>query len=227
MFERYGGTVGSCRTAKVTDAMFSSVAELCDCQAPPASAFRKHFLEIGAVDGQYLSNLAFFEMQMGWTGICVEGSPSTFAYLAANRPVCRNYNNVIGEEKGTKRFFTFMKEHDWLVGMSAMEGTAFKTSEEASAYAVQVGATLEVHEVPMRRLADIFAEAGLTNFGWLMVDVEGAEDFIFSTIDFSAVRADYISFEGEHPLSEKLITAAGYKHIGNLGVDKLFSERFQ
>lgn len=43
------------------------------------------FIEVGAFDGRHLSNTLSFEEQ-GWTGICVEPTPSYFELCQANRP---------------------------------------------------------------------------------------------------------------------------------------------
>src|SRR5947207_13570279 len=49
------------------------------------------FLDIGAYDGETLSNTLFFEKTMGWTGLCVEPLPAAFAKLRATRKaVCEN-----------------------------------------------------------------------------------------------------------------------------------------
>jgi hypothetical protein len=50
------------------------------------------FLDIGAYDGETLSNTLFFEESMGWTGLCVEPLPSAFAKLKARRKaVCEKH----------------------------------------------------------------------------------------------------------------------------------------
>ena len=126
IFRRNGGTVGACQSAPVLNASYASEAELCDCVAPPNydGAFNKNFLEIGAADGQYLSNLLFFEMQMEWSGICVEGSPTSFPILQSNRPSCRTVNAVIakGAPGDSKVFYTFDSPGSWEIGMSCMQG---------------------------------------------------------------------------------------------------------
>ena len=61
----------------------------------------------------------------------------------------------------------------------------------------------------MRQLSSIFAEHNLRRFGWIMIDVEGAEDIVLPTIDLSAVEADFISYEGQHTNAQHHLEADG------------------
>ena len=60
--------------------------------------------------------------------------------------------------------------------MSCMQGGACgKNDDEAQKYADERKLTLYKLQVPMRKLSDIFAENNMSNFGWILVDVEGAK----------------------------------------------------
>jgi FkbM family methyltransferase len=229
IFKKMGGFVGSCSEAPVKDAPNTSYvyseAVVCDCIAPPAAAFGMHFLEIGAADGQYLSNLLFFEMQMGWTGLCVEGSPYSFRRLQKNRPLCKNVNSLIAKGGGHKAFYTFESPKSWEIGMSCMQGTACgKNDEEALEYAKSLGKVLKKDSVPVTTLAQLFRDHGFVSFGWIMVDVEGAEDIVIPTINFDEIRAKFVSYEGSHPVSLSYITSNGYKKSFDVGgIDTFFT----
>ncbi len=229
MFKKLGGMIDdtSCKTAGVIGARYRSEAEICTCTAPPASSFGKHFLEIGSADGQYLSNLLFFEMQLNWRGICVEGSPVSFEMLQRNRPDCTKVNAVIGPTQDQAVFYTFDSPNSWEIGMSCMQGTECgKNDDEAQKYADERKLTLYKHNVPMRKLSDIFAENNMNDFGWIMVDVEGAEDTVVPTIDLTKVRADYISYETngdtDHLVAREHLTSAGYEVKFTIGIDKFY-----
>ena len=224
IFKRLGGIVGSdCEQAPVLGARYSSEAEICRCTAPPQSEYSKHFLEIGSADGQYLSNLLFFELQMNWRGVCVEGSPSSFTMLKTNRPECIVINAVIGMEEGERVFYTFDSPSSWEIGMSCMRGTSCGASDsEAQAYADERKLVLKKDIVVMRRLSDIFAEHGMTEFGWIMVDVEGAEDLVVPTIDLRAVSARFISYEGVHEEAMRHLQEGGYKKSFEIGPDVFY-----
>ena len=226
VFKRLGGHVYDCEPAPVLGARYSSEAEICRCTAPPAAGFSKAFLEIGSADGQYLSNLLFFEMQLNWRGICVEGSPSSFALLRVNRPSCATTNAVIGSDTGKRIFYTFDSPASWEIGMSCMKGTSCgKSDEEAQAYADKRELTLKKHDVEMRRLSDIFAEHNIDDFGWIMVDVEGAEDIVVPTIDLSVITSKFISYEGVHEEAMQHLKTGGYEESFKIGPDVFFEKR--
>lgn len=231
IFKRLGGSIddASCTKAFVKEARYTSEARICACIAPPATAFHKHFLEIGSADGQYLSNLLFFEMQLNWRGVCVEGSPVSFQMLQRNRPDCIKVNAVIGPSSGDSVFYTFDSPKSWEIGMSCMQGTECgKSDKEAQKYADVKGLTLHKQKVPMKKLSSIFAENDMREFGWIMVDVEGAEDLVIPTIDLSVVQADYISYEmnaKEHEAARDHLVAAGYKFEFTIGYDRFFTKK--
>jgi len=223
VFKRIGGQIQECNPAPLMGARYISQAEICDCTPPTKAEFSKHFLEIGSADGQYLSNLLFFEMQMNWRGFCVEGSPSSFEMLSVNRPNCITVNAVIGTDSGNKKFYTFDSPDSWEVGMSCMDGTSCASSEEqAQKYARERNLRLRKDLVPMRRLSDIFAEHGIADFGWIMIDVEGAEDIVVPTVDLTTISAKFISYEGVHEEAARHLEKGGYAKSFEVGPDVFY-----
>lgn len=220
MFKLLGGSIGNCRSAPAVT-LPPSAAEpsvLCTCRAPlAADAFGLKFLEIGANDGVYLSNLLFFEAQMGWTGLCIEASPGTFKRLERNRPKCINSMSVISTSPEAATFFTIESTAPdttarWESTISCMLGSNF-CPDRAAAQAWWKrfpGTEMTEDAVPSAKLSTLFAQQGWNTFGWLSIDVEGAEDWVIETIDFARVHARYISYEGEHKKSAALLAKAGY-----------------
>ena len=73
-------------------------------------------------------------------------------------------------------------------------------------------------------LAQLFRDHGVVSFGWIMVDVEGAEDIVIPTINFDEIRAKFVSYEGSHPVSLSYITSNGYKKSFDVGgIDTFFT----
>lgn len=226
LFAKLGGQYRNCAPAAArTEPQTNSEALLCECVAPPdASAFGQHFLEIGANDGVVLSNLLFFELQLGWEGLCVEASPVIFPLLVRNRPRCHNYNRII-TRAGAQTFFTLENRcGSWESMISCMLGSNSCPTREAALKMWDSYPSTVFHEdvVQGATLADIFAELGWTDFGWISVDVESAETMVFETIDWSAVRARFVSHEGENAEVSAMMAAAGYEKSDKLGVDSLF-----
>ena len=108
--------------------------------------------------------------------------------------------------------------------MSCMQGTKCgKSDEEAQKYADERKLILKKTSVQMQKLSDIFAAHGAEEFGWIMVDVEGAEDIVLPTIDFDRVRAELVSYEEEHPVAFAHLQKSGYEQIMQVGSDKFFA----
>jgi FkbM family methyltransferase len=195
VFKMLGGEIDeeSCTGSKfcfVSD--FSQEIRKCNCRARTSpGAFGRTFLEIGATDGLYLSNMAFFEYQMGWSGVCVEASPIVFQKLHQNRPNCKSFNAVVGKAfKGkSSTFLSFMKYGSWEIGMSGMLGSKrhLKSIENAKKYAEDVNATLQVDQVPGVLLSNLYEEAGMKQIDWASIDVEGHEASVLETWDIEKV----------------------------------------
>ena len=231
LFQRMGGTVqaGQCKPTPLrVKGGAPSEAQLCPCTAPGAEAFNKSFLEIGALDGQFLSNLLFFEAQMGWRGMCIEGSPRNYRALVRNRPECININGVVGRsivesEGGSATFLTFVKGQSWERAMSCVLGSGVcATREAAERYAESIQGRMEVDVVPGYLLSDLFAKAGFSRMGWIMLDVEGAEYQVIETVDFEKVSAELVTFEGGDPKVKKLLASKGYREVEALGLDTAY-----
>lgn len=109
--------------------------------------------------------------------------------------------------------------------MSCMKGMACGQNDKAAQkYAKKKGLVLHKQAVPMRQLSSIFAEHNLRQFGWIMIDVEGAEDIVLPTIDLFTVEADFISYEGQHETAKHHLEAAGYGNSFSIGPDQFFSK---
>ena len=181
-----------------------------------------------AFAGQFLSNLLFFESQMGWRGLCVEGSPLNFAALVRNRPLCTNVNAVVGPDIASATFFSFLRDGSWESAMSCMRGAPASpgcaNEAAAAAFALELQATLVTHTVPGHTLAALFARANISTLGWASVDVEGAEEVVFRSADWTAAGtpARFITYEGARPSVAALLEEAGYVSAGKAGMDPLF-----
>lgn len=61
------------------------------------------FVDIGAADGEWLSNTLYLEKELGWTGICVEADKGRYDKLAERRS-CACINKAVGKEDGIAEF---------------------------------------------------------------------------------------------------------------------------
>lgn len=108
--------------------------------------------------------------------------------------------------------------------MEGSEGPG-KDREAAQKWATDNKAELQVDKVPVLRLSTIFSRANMSSFGWISVDVEGAEDFVIPTIDFEKAHSDFFSYEdneGKHNVSRDYLESHGYVHILESQKDHIF-----
>jgi FkbM family methyltransferase len=191
----------------------------CPCEVPAQIArggkHHKRYVEIGADNGMYLSNTFFLDKALGWEGICVEPSPTTFAQLQANRPNATNVNAVVSQGgPDSFEFFSFGDEA-WTRQMSGIKGINPQTKDWATAqkYAKEQGTTVAKHTIPAVSFAELFKKHQFDSIEFMSVDVEGAELIVLSTIDFDAVDIHYIVVEANPPVQPwiDLLTSKGFR----------------
>src|SRR5262245_35540374 len=100
------------------------------------------FLDIGANDGITYSNTYCMEKSLGWTGICVEPLPDTFAKLSS----CRNCileNCAVGSSTGVEVFLQITGYAEMLSGLKKNYDTRHLTRID-SEIAMYGGAKKEI-----------------------------------------------------------------------------------
>merc|ERR1719158_2255440 len=225
IFKALGGTVkeDGCIDSPVPG--LTSDARRCPCTAPPADAFYLSFLEIGANDGVSYSELLFYETQMGWRGICVEANPSLYPLLVQNRPNCDCVNSLIAPEGTSAKFWTFSGGKNWEHYLSCMDGVP-DCARKRNTMLNNPNVKVEEEMVPVTRLSTLFSDRSIKSLGWILMDVESAEEIVCATIDFDHVHSKLVSYEGEsspssRPECKKRLETHGYSFVKMYG-DALF-----
>lgn len=177
------------------------------------------FVEVGALDGMQDSNSLFFEAELGWTGLCVEPNPDSYARLVNNRK-CACVNCAVGSSEKIMEFRKFAKG---FYGWSGL--TEHLEPEQCLQIKRMVPTALQekIH-VNVSTLNVILAKHGITEIDYMSVDVEGAEYEVFSVFDFARFRPRVLDVEDnfEKGCTKALILGAGYKFVTRLGVNDIF-----
>ena len=179
------------------------------------------FLDIGAYDGVTWSNTLFFERALGWTGLCVEASPTRFAELARNRPG-PNFNIALANREGMAEFL------DIIDGPAMMGGLSETFDPGQRAFVETLIQDKRLIQVPVRRLDGLLAEHGVTHVHYCSIDTEGAERSIIESIDFSRVTIDVFSLENaqDDPTLRALMAERGYDRLCRFfGGDEIYARR--
>lgn len=164
------------------------------------------FLDIGAADGEYLSNTLFLE-QCGWTGALVEPNHRYYGKLARRRSPA--FLKAAWSRSGEQL------ELRSIVGdleFSRLTDATADDKHEASGRR----AKYEIDLVETATLADLAAAAGLpATIDYLSIDIEGAELEVLSAVDHAALKFRCITVEhNETPARARiheLLAAHGYR----------------
>lgn len=146
------------------------------------------FMETGAGNGIRDSNTLFFEEQLGWSGLLVEGSTENFLALFADGRRKRSVKTyaAVCERRGMTKF----------VG----DGQAAGAVEDMTRHHVESWGrhfkSLEVYDVPCERMDRMVERAGLGRvIDFWSVDLEGGEWRALSTFDWSRHKVRVIAVE--------------------------------
>jgi FkbM family methyltransferase len=153
------------------------------------------FVEVGAYDGQFVSNTCFLA-DLGWRGVYVEPIPE-FAAACVKRhqrnPDVTVVNSAVGKEPGTtelhlagalstgnENFFSAYRNISWAKGLLS--------HRKVTAPVVTLDGLLDEHKVP-------------NGFELLVVDVEGGEPDVFANFDLARWKPKLliVELEDRHP----------------------------
>jgi FkbM family methyltransferase len=154
------------------------------------------FVDVGAHDGISFNNTLFFEKKRGWTGINIEPIKTIYDKLIVNRPNCDNINLAISDKEG---FETFIMNEGYVEMLSGLAKTydARHMARLKDEIIFHGGKTQEI-QIPTKRLESIFNDKNVKHINYLSIDVEGAEEIVIKSIDFSKVFIDVIGFENNY-----------------------------
>ena len=182
------------------------------------------FLDIGAYDGETLSNSLFFEKAMGWTGLCVEPLPSAFAKLKATRKaICENIS--IADFEGEAEFF----ETNDLNGPNErmFSGLAAKFDPRQLQRIEAMKQSRSTRVVKVTKLSTLLAKHSLFDIDYCSIDTEGSELAILSDFDSERVSIKVLTVENnwDDPAIPKLMAEKGYEFFAKLEQDYIFKRR--
>jgi FkbM family methyltransferase len=165
------------------------------------------FLDIGAHDGIYISNTLLLERKFGWNGICIEANPYSFEQLQQNRK-CRTINVALADKKGSALF-----KLDGVMG--GFVGDDFDNRNQSDSNCI------EVETIPLSILLQ--EEKVPEIIDYISVDVEGAEDIVFSGFDLEKHRANVLTIERPSAALREKLTKSGYILVKDIpGLDVFF-----
>jgi len=185
------------------------------------------FIEIGADDGIDKSNTFFFENK-GWSGICIEPSPTRYKALEKNRN-CECLNIAISSKMGKVAFLDIVGYGKGLSGIIQNYNPKHVTriNNETKNNAKTISKKEIV--VDVFPLAELLRARKIRRVNYCSIDVEGSEFDILTSVDFKEVQFDILSIEDPYDDSRirDIMSSNGFKFDSKIGPDLIFvNEKF-
>ncbi len=185
------------------------------------------FLDIGASGA---SNCKFFEEQLNWDGIAIDGYKDLVNDIKKDRK-CKVLHKILSDTEGDDEFIEIK---GYGIGLS---GLISKMSEEHKLRVKRVlnkedinpkkeNKGAKIRKVKTEKLSSVLEEYDITHIDFLSIDTEGSEIDILSTVDFNKVNIDVITVEDNYndPKYTQFFIERGYKLITTASCDKIFSK---
>ena len=150
------------------------------------------FVDVGAHDGQTLSNTHYLETVRGWSGLCIEPNPVVFARLKQNRQ-CACENVAIAEVAGTAQFTQVSGDAEMLSGVSSQYEKRHRRRLEREADAS--GGHIRDITVAARPLQSVLRAHNIKQIDFLSIDTEGSELQVLKSLDFRKTLVRIIAIE--------------------------------
>lgn len=170
------------------------------------------FLEMGALDGILYSNTLALDTLLGWRGVLIEASPSSYGLLQKHRPTQIVINAAVCDEIRTVHYMDV--ESTAVRGILEFMAPSFVKQWHPSYRPDQIDQYPSIPCVPLDRLLGLY---GFHHINFFSLDVEGAELQVLKALDFSVISFDVIVVEADEHNKTKnvavveLLDRAGYK----------------
>lgn len=163
------------------------------------------FVDIGAHDGVELSNTYLLEKDYGWTGICAEPVPKSFASLCINRPNSVCCDKAVYTKSNETVVFDIIANDRMYSGISSEIVKWVKPDSEKTKLSVQT--------ISLNDLLDQFHAP--PEIDYLSIDTEGSEYSILKSFDFTKhtfglIDVEHNYVEPTRSQIRELLTNNGY-----------------
>lgn len=174
------------------------------------------FVEVGALDGDHLSNTFYFEKALGWSGVLIEANPEQAERARANRPGAQiaAVAAVAPGDEGT-------------VTLEVAEGEAgYSTLSANRAYSrilAERSIVTRPVPVPATTVDAVLHKAGIAGIDFVTIDVEGHELAVLRGFDLDRWRPTVVLVESASwapdPRVVWLLFRAGYGRVRRVVVN--------
>ena len=180
-----------------------------------------YYVEVGALDGEKLSNTYYFEKELGWSGVLVEADPQQAENCRQTRPASVVANRA-AMAPGSPPSVT----------LEVAEGKEeFSTLSPNRVYAgilAERNITTHSIEVPTATLDQILEEAGAKHIDFVTIDVEGHELDVMRGFDLARWRPTVVLIESAGGAPNVRIAVqlfrAGYARVRRIVINDWYEQ---
>lgn len=144
----------------------------------------------------------------GWRGINIEPQKDIFKVLEKARPEDVNLNVAIDTESGKKKMAAYPDR--W--GLATLDRSVMQHHKELGLREIDI-------DVDTTTIDSILDKYNIDSVDFFKVDVEGFEDQVIQTIDFSKIQPSVIVVEATYPAESKLAIGSWHKVLLKNGYD--------
>ncbi|KKP36088.1 MAG: hypothetical protein UR26_C0001G0132 [candidate division TM6 bacterium GW2011_GWF2_32_72] len=179
------------------------------------------FVDIGATDGETISNTFFFEKSLGWKGICAEPRGSVFNKLSDKRN-CVCFNGCITDFNGETEFLEIDGYSQDLSGI--VKSYDSRHLQRIETELENYGGASKKIKTKCRRLNDLLKENNFARVDYLSLDIEGGELDVLKGINFDDVFIDVIDVENNYKDSriKDYLMGQGYELVSRIACDEIY-----
>lgn len=179
------------------------------------------FVDIGAHDGESLSNTFFFEKALNWSGICIEPHPKIFSKLKQNRK-CILVEGCAWSEDTNKVFRMIEGYSEMLSGIVEVyedQHVERINKEVESLNQKTTDINMKCYDINKLLLDNNFKK-----IDFLSLDIEGGELEVLKCIDFYKFNIKTIAVENNYENKDirNLLFSKGYNLVNRLHTDDIF-----
>ena len=164
-----------------------------------------YFVEVGAVNGIFISNTYLLEKKYGWKGLCIEANPYRIDELTTNRPNAVCIETAVFSQSNLELDFT-------LVPLDILNAIT-EYADTCVDFITENGTIIKVNT---KTLNDIFIANNSPNvIDYLSIDTNGTEDKVLEGIDFTKYTFNVITVETSSIIEKQkkiddILTSNGY-----------------
>lgn len=181
------------------------------------------FIDIGAHKGNGSNNTYFFEYELEWTGMCIEGNPEMWEDLDRNRPNCINVHGCAYKKHEMVEFRVNTGPTETLSGIE--DRYDCRHINRIKREQGQVGGESKIIQVQAYTVTELCQEHGITHVDFISLDVEGSELDVLKGIDFDKIHVNVLTIENNYRDDGRVreyMTEQGFKLVALLCIDEVF-----